>query len=154
MLNITLKIPDSLKRKLDPVRFQKAVQSGTLMVAKELEAEARPYPGPAHHPVEWVNEKQRRAYFASRKGFPAQYTRQSDPMSERLMESWVVEPKGATGASLTNSATYADYVIGARQQPQHKATGWKVLYDVAEKFFSSGKAQKVFNTVIRKFFNG
>lgn len=153
MLNIKLDIPASLRRKLDPTRFQKAVQGGALMVAKELEGEARPYPGPVVHPIAWVSDAQRRAYFASRKGLPPGYTRQSDPHSESLMKSWVVEPVGQTGAKLANSATYADVVIGERQQPFHKKTGWRKLVDVAAEFFKSGTAQKVFNKVIREFFN-
>lgn len=156
MFTIHVKLSNDLKRKLNPAQFQKVAQDGTLMVAKELEADARPYPGPAAHPIQWASEKQRRAYFARRReaGLPPGYTRQSDPMSQRLMNSYVVAPLGYTGARLSNSATYAPYVIGEQQQPFHKNTGWKKLYDVAADFVASGKVQRIFNAIVQRFFHG
>jgi hypothetical protein len=129
-----------------------AAQAASIATAKELEAEARPYPGPANHPVVWQSEAQRRYYFAMRRarGLPPNYTRQSDParqgdpMSERMMMSWVVEPYETTGALLKNSATYAPYVIGDKQSVQHELTGWRKLSDVAREFFSSGKGAAIF----------
>lgn len=134
---------------LDPLQWQRASQAASIATAKELEAEARPYPGPSSSPVEWASEKQRRYYFAMRRaqGLPFGYSRQSDGMSERIMESWAIEPYGTSGALLKNSATYAPYVIGDDQQPQHALTGWQKLTDVANEFFASGKADEVFAKV-------
>lgn len=152
MLEIHLNIPDSLKKKLDDAKVKRAIQAGSLMAAKELEAEVKPYPGPAHHPIQWASTAQQRAYFAMRReqGLPMKYTRTSDPMSQRMKESWVAEAYQALGARLANSATYAPFVIGKQQQPFHKATGWKNLYEVADKFIQSGKLQQVFSKVIKQ----
>lgn len=156
MITFSVNSDPALNQLLDPVTWQRAAQAASIATAKELEAEARPYPGPANSPVEWASEKQRRFYFAMRReqGLPYGYTRQSDGMSERIMESWAIEPYGETGALLKNSATYAPYVIGEDQQPQHALTGWRKLADVANEFFSSGKAnaifEKVFTQVIRR----
>lgn len=130
----------------DSPNYQRALQLASIATAKDLQFEARPYPGPANSPVEWASDKQRRYYFALRRaqGLPPNYTRQSDGMSERLMESWAVEPYETTGALLKNSATYAPYVIGESQQIQHELTGWRKLSDVAEDFFNSGRAAAVF----------
>lgn len=130
-------------------KFNHLLQVSSIATAKELEAEARPYPGPSSSPVTWQSKQQQRAYFAMRReqGLPPWYTRQSDAMSERLLESWVVEPYQKTAAVLKNNATYAPYIIGEDQQEQHKLTGWRKLSDVASEFFSSGRAYRAFEKV-------
>ena len=149
MITFSINSDAVIASSLSPDAWQKAAQVASIATAKELEAEARPYPGPANSPVIWASEKQRKYYFAMRRaqGLPLAYTRQSDSMSERLLESWAVEPYGTTGALLKNSATYAPYVIGEDQQPQHAMTGWRKLTDVAIEFFASGKANAIFGKV-------
>lgn len=122
-------------------------QTAAIAVAKELQAEARPYPGEVAYPIEWKSEKQRRFYFAMRgKNLP--YVRQSDDMSERLLESWAIEPYGKIGAVLKNNAIYAPFVIGDDQQPFHRNTGWRILREVAKEFFQSGRANAIYEKVI------
>lgn len=149
MISFAVNQSPEIAKLLDDAQWRQAAQVASIATAKELEAEARPYPGPSNSPVEWASEKQRRFYFAQRRemGLPPGYTRQSDGMSERLLESWVVEPYGDMGAILKNSATYAPYVIGDDQQPQHALTGWQKLTDVANEFFASGKGDEVFEKV-------
>jgi hypothetical protein len=149
VINFAVNTSPEITKLLDDAQWRRAAQVASIATAKELEAEARPYPGPVVSPVTWESEKQRRFYFAQRRemGLPPGYTRQSDPMSERLLESWVVEPYGELGAILKNSATYAPYVIGDDQQQQHALTGWQKLTDVANEFFSSGKGDETFEKV-------
>jgi hypothetical protein len=130
-------------------KFNHILQVASIATAKELEAEARPYPGPSSSPVTWQSRQQQAAYFAMRRaqGLTPNYTRQSDAMSERLIESWVVEPYGVASAVLKNSATYAPYVIGDEQYEQHRLTGWRKLGDVAKEFFASGRAMNAFEKV-------
>lgn len=150
-IKLTLIIPESLRqlgKNLDP-----GLQEATVAVANELKSEARPYPGASNSPVIWSSDAQRKAYFASRKDLEPQYSRQNDPRSQRIMESWSVEPEGARAASLSNSATYANWVIGERQSEQHAATGWRKLSDVAREYFATTKPQQVFEKVLEAFIN-
>ena len=149
MITFAVNADPQINNLLDPIVWQRAAQVACIATAKELESVVRPYPGPSSQPVTWTSEKQRRFYFAMRReqGLPFGYSRQSDGMSERIMVSWAVEPYGDTGALLKNSATYAPYVIGDDQQPQHALTGWQKLTDVADEFFASGKADEVFAKV-------
>lgn len=156
MIMFQLSTPSTLNSLVTGAAIPAAAQAASIATAKELQAEARPYPGPAVHPIEWASEKQRRFYFVMRRerGMPIGYIRQSDAMSdamsERLLLSWVVEPYGTTGALLKNNATYAPFVIGDQQQPFHANTGWRVLGKVAREFFSSGRAAQVFEHVFVK----
>lgn len=149
MISFSVNADPSVGKLLDATTWQQAAQVASIATVKELEAVARPYPGPSSSPVVWASEKQRRFYFAMRReqGLPFGYSRQNDGMSERIMESWAVEPYGTTGALLKNSAAYAPYVIGDDQQPQHALTGWQKLVDVAAQFFASGKADEIFAKV-------
>ena len=83
--------------------------------------------GQSHRPVIWASEKSRRFYFAMRAGwFASNYTRNSDAMSQRLGPGWTVRKQSQATYIVGNKATYAAWVQSAkRQQPQHKATGWK-----------------------------
>ena len=152
---ITLHFPQSLKDKLSPEKFKEVMQAGLTAAAKELKAEASIYPGTSHKPVIWASEKQRRYYFAMRRmnNAPAQYTRQSDPMSQRIAKSWSVVSNSYYSASVVNSADYAGYVIGEQQQPQHKATGWRKIVDVVRQLEATQRLQKVFEKVIHAFIN-
>jgi hypothetical protein len=63
----------------------------TYFVAVAIKGVIKPYK-PQHKPVIWPSEKARRYYFAMRReaGLPMKYTRGSDPMSQRLQQSWTV----------------------------------------------------------------
>lgn len=82
-------------------------------------------------PGDWQSEKQRRYYHAMRReqGLPAKYTRNSDPMSQRLGPSWTtrVEARGLRGI-VGNRADYARWVQDEdRQQRMHTLTGWRTV---------------------------
>jgi hypothetical protein len=152
-VKISIIIPQSLKDKLNPEKIKQAIHTGLQAAALEVKAEASWYPGPSHKPVIWASEKQRRWYFANRKDMPPNYTRQSDPMSERMAKSWVIEDKSEESVWVVQSATYAEFVIGEKQQPQHAATGWKKISQVINDLNASGQVQKIFEKVISVFVN-
>ena len=150
-IRISIDIPQEIKDKLNPANFENAMQAGLQAAANEVKAEASWYPGPSHKPVIWANDNQRKFYFASRKGLPPNYTRQSDPMSQRMAKSWVVRENSSISFSVVQSATYAEYVIGEKQQPQHAATGWKKVSQIVADLNTSRKVQQIFEKVIMAF---
>lgn len=107
--------------------LHEAIQRGAIKAAEYARSLIMEYPGPSHQPVKWASEKQRTWYFANRAkaGVPMKYTRISDPWSQKLKHSWVVEETGEAAAVLRTPVTYAPFVqCKELQQPMHKATGW------------------------------
>jgi hypothetical protein len=107
----------------------------TYDVALAIQGVIKPYKRKHSGPVIWPSEKARRFYFAMRRkaGLPMKYTRGSDPMSQRLQQSWTVERR-PTSATLGNRATYAPYVASDEfQTEQHAATGFTTDKQAAEK---------------------
>ena len=99
----------------------------TFAVGELVRSEMAVYPGAAHSPVIWASEKSRRYYFWLRrsKGLDLKYSRNSDPMSQRIGPSWTVAHLGQTDAIASTSATYGPFVQSAEfQTAQHAATGW------------------------------
>jgi len=124
----------------------RAIQRATFKIGTHTKSLLMRYPGPPHHPVKWASDKQRRWWFASRRkaGLPPDYTRISDPWSQRLKDKWVVQQVGL-GASVWTPVTYAGYVMSAEKQtPQHKATGWQTDADVVAEVEKSGVVEAVF----------
>jgi len=150
---ITVHFPESLKDKLSPEKWKEVINAGLNAAAMDVKADASIYPGKSHSPVIWASEKQRRWYFANRKDMGYKYSRQSDPMSERIAKSWVIQENNTFSYSVVQSATYAEYVIGELQQPQHKATGWKKISQLIKEIRASGKIQKIVNKFISAFIN-
>lgn len=117
---------DALRRKLGVERVNELVSTLTQGVAEDIRDRMARYPGEVSYPISWSSSRQRRAYFAMRtsRGLPVVYTRNSDPMSQRLGPSWVSEKRGID-ALVGTRVTYAPWVQSAdRQQPMHRATGW------------------------------
>lgn len=86
------------------------------------------YPGPVVRPFQFATEKSRRAYFATKgfgKGLPYHRTNE-------LQRGWKVEVdrrKNSGFISIRNTAPAAVYVIGGRQVPGHRRTGWGEHFD-------------------------
>lgn len=116
-----------LMQRLKGAALSKALQTASRKLAEQARSTMMRYPGPPSHPIKWASNKQKRYYFAMRRkaGLPMEYTRTSDPMSQKLRHSWVVEKYGDTGAVVGTRVTYAAFVQSAAlQQPMHAATGW------------------------------
>lgn len=134
--------------------FTPVMQTITLAVGELVRDEIGTYPGPVEHPIEWASEKQRRFYFAMRReeGLDPGYTRISDPMSQRLKESWTTDQVGAHDALVTSRADYAYWVQSARhQQFFHINTGWISDEEAVENVEDSGDIDRVSDAVIRRW---
>ena len=135
MSDITVDNLDELQKRLarlsNPAFAQQIGQRAGRKIGEQLRYYLVKYPGASHSPVIWASRKQRAWYFANRQemGLPLEYTRTSDPMSQKLGQSWTVAAT-SDGAIVGTRATYAPYVQSAAQQSaQHAATGWKTDVD-------------------------
>ena len=123
------------------------IQRATRKIGEHTKSLLMRYPGPPSHPIKWASDKQRKWWFAARReaNLPPDYTRISDPWSQRLKDSWVVTPVHL-GASVGTPVTYAGYVMSQeKQSAQHKATGWQTDADVVAEVEKSGVIEAVFN---------
>lgn len=126
MIEFTVEGLDELIARLG-VDLKPAFRAATFAVGEQLRGKLAVYPKGSNQPVKWSSLKQRRFYHAMRQkaGLPLQYTRQSDPMSQRLGASWTTAHHGDTDAVVGTRATYAKWVQSAESQwQQHTATGW------------------------------
>lgn len=111
------------------------------------------YPRPPHYPLRWASRKQKLAYVAMRRalGLPLKYTRQFDPMSQRLGPSWTVARYGDLGAKVATRVTYAPHVQAAdRQQPFHQETGWVTDRQAVEAVLRSGDIKRIAEAAVRR----
>ena len=134
--------------------FAPVMQTITLAVGELVRDEIATYPGPVFRPIEWASEKQRRFYFAMRRkeNLGMEYTRISDPMSQRLKESWTTDQVGAHDALVTSRTTYAYWVQSAEgQQPFHKNTNWITDERAVQNVEDSGDIGQVAGDAIRRW---
>jgi hypothetical protein len=141
----------------------------TYYVAVAIKGQIQPYPGPVKYThqrkdgtygVKWPSDAARKAYFAERRkrGLPMQYTRGSDPMSQRIQQSWTIR-RGNAEATLGNRATYAPYVASSEYQTeQHAATGFTTDEQAAEQTIESGVMGRIveaqIKAIVREAFRG
>jgi hypothetical protein len=134
--------------------FTPIMQTITLAVGELVRDEIATYPGPVILPIEWSSAKQRAYYFAMRReeGLGPGYTRISDPMSQRLKESWTTDQVGAHDALLTSRATYAYWVQSKDgQQPFHRNTGWITDEAAVQNVEASGDIDRVASDAIARW---
>ena len=89
---------------------------------------------------------------------PMKYTRGSDPMSQRVQQSWAVS-RGTDSATLGNRASYAPYVVSDQYQTeQHKATGFTTDKQAADKVIQDGTLDRIITahieTMVKEAFRG
>lgn len=131
--------------------IEPALQDVTFAVGELVRSEMAVYPGSAHKPVIWASDKSRRYYFAMRRraGLSPEYTRNSDPMSQRLGPSWTVAHLGQTDALVANKAKYGPFVQAAQYQTaQHRATGWITDEQAIQNVERSGDVERVAERII------
>lgn len=155
MANIVIDIEgiDGAVRLLDR-SFAPVMQTITLAVGELVRDEIGTYPGPVVRPIEWASPRQRAYYFAMRRqvGLDLEYTRISDPMSQRLKESWTSDQIGAHDAVVTSRADYAYWVQSAEgQQPFHRNTGWITDERAVQNVEDSGDVGRVAGDVIARW---
>ena len=149
-LSIEVRGLDAVQRKLG-VDLQPAMRMATRAIAEIVRGKLATYPGPPRYPLRWASLKQKRAYFAMRRraGLPLKYTRNSDPMSQRLGPSWTVADRGEIGSVVGTRVSYAKWGQDAKfQQPMHAATGWVTDEMVLREAVASGVIQKIVTQVI------
>jgi hypothetical protein len=149
MAEIHVQGMDEVRRmlaKLTGPQLKLSMRRATRKIGEMLRNEMQQAPGPANSPVKWASKKQRAWYFAMRRqaGLPMEYTRESDPMSQRLLRGWTGQPHGESGYIVGTRATYAPYVQSSEHQTeQHKATGWKTDEQAVEEIERSGVIKRV-----------
>lgn len=153
MIEVDVKIPADLERKLQPARIVAILRASTFAVGSEVQGELQKSTPSAHSPVKWASERSRRYYFAMRRklGLPPRYTRNSDPQSQRLQRSWTVKHRGATDAVVGTRAKYARYVQSERYQTvQHRATGWVTDVQAVNNVKRSGDIERIVLMAVKK----
>ena len=159
-MGVTVTVVDKaspiLGRLSGPV-FEAAVGRISIAVGEQVKTGMMRYPGGAASPVRWASAKQRRAYFAKRReaGLPMKYTRISDPMSQRLKQSWTVARRERMGAVVGTKATYAPFVQSeGGQSAQHAATGWVTDRQAVDEVVASGVIERIAEQVVRGLVGG
>jgi len=154
MVEIEVKIPEDLLKQLDPAKVDKTLRASTYAVGQLVQGELQKSTPPAHRPVIWSSAKARRYYFAMRRkaGLPLRYTRQSDPMSQRVQRGWTVLHHGQTDAIVRNrGVSYARYVQAEQYQTaQHRATGWMTDVQAVKNVERSGDIRRITDQAARK----
>lgn len=154
MVEVEVKIPDDLLKQLDPARVDKVLRASTYAVGQLVQGELQKSTPPAHRPVIWASAKARRYYFAMRRkaGLPMRYTRQSDPMSQRVQRGWTVLHHSRTDAIVRNKGVrYAKYVQSAQYQTaQHRATGWMTDVQAVKNVERRGDIGRITDQAARK----
>jgi hypothetical protein len=151
MIEVSVSIPASLRTALDPAQYARALDATVNAAAESLRKRIAVYPGKSHSPVIWRHLGEKIEYFAMRRraGLPDKYTRNSDPMSQRLGPGWAVRKQSQATYIVGNKATYAAQVQSAAQQhPQHKATGWKTDEQAVDELNRSGDIERAGNQAI------
>jgi hypothetical protein len=146
VIEVEVTLSADLIRTLTPAQYDKALEATVKAAAESLRGRIAKYPGPSHRPVIWQSAGERVAYYAMRRkaGLPLKYTRQSDPMSQRLGPGWTAKRTGALEYTVGNKATYAAKVQAeAYQHPQHKATGWKTDTQAIAELRASGDIERI-----------
>ena len=129
----------------------------SLAVAVSVHGRLAKYPGKVVHPIQWKTARQRRFYFAMRRkaGLAMQYTRRSDPQSQRMVDRWAYEPYGDVGAVVGTTATYSPYVQDSdKQQPFHRNSGWVTDKQATEQTVASGDVERIVHGLVSKALGG
>lgn len=159
MAEITISGLDQLQRKLKTIeRLQDALDApmnqSLLFMERRLDKEPRKAAG-AFSAFTKNNPAVRRAYWARvSKGEidngPNGYVR-----THTLSRKWVIDVK-RTAAGLRgevgNNSGHAVFVQGERQQPFHRASGYKTVDQVADE--SEGYVTRTFNAAIKRVVEG
>jgi hypothetical protein len=153
MIEVSIDIPADLRQALDVTQYVKALDATVRSAAESLRKLIAVEPGPSHSPVLWRHPGERLAYLAMRRkaGLPAKYTRNSDPQSQRISDSWAVRKEGTAFYIVGTKATYAAQVQSAKNQhPQHKATGWKTDVQAVDELNKSGDIERAGKQALAK----
>ena len=145
---VTINGLEQLRAKLSQGEWETKVKALTRGIAEDIRTRMAVTPPPVHYPIQWASAKQRRAYFAKRKG-NLPYVRESDSWSQRLLASWTTENRDVN-AVVGTIVDYAPWVQNAQQQqPMHKATGWVTDEQAIKGALDADIPRKVFEEVLK-----
>lgn len=103
--------------------------------------------------MRFVSEKQRKFVMASiaSGAITVPYKRGIDRSSQRMNRSFKLV-RSPRSVQLTNSASYAKYVIGSEQAKIHKGR-WKTVDEVVVRVLRSGLVEDTVKTILQKRFD-
>ena len=146
---VTINGLDQLRAKLSQGEWETKVMALTRGIAEDIRNRIASTPPPVHYPIQWASAKQRRAYFAKRKG-NLPYVRETDSMSRRLLAGWTTENRGLDAVVGSGDIFYAPWVQNAQQQQaMHKATGWVTDEQAIKGALDADVPRKVFEEVLK-----
>ena len=124
-----------------------------VQIAQEAQALVSPYPPVRRQRQPFVSEKQRRWFFwALANGIiEVPYRRGLSPGSEDMINRWAITPQ-RPGATLSNEATYASYVIGAKsdQQARYHRGNWKSTDEMVKAIDDSDMVVRIVTDYVAK----
>lgn len=149
MAELTIEGLDAVQRLLAGLSgpgLNRTLQKAAIKIGEVAQRQFERNPGPSNSPVIWASEKQKRWYYwmRAKAGLDLKYDRNTDQMSQKLLQSWETVPWGDSDAITGTRVTYAPYVVGEKdQQPQHKATGWTTEADVVNDLKSRNVVERI-----------
>ena len=150
-MRVEVVIPKGLLEKIHNT-YKELAEPVLVAIATETQQELANLnpPPPARGSNRFVSEKQRRYVMAAiREGkIEVPYRRGSSPGSQRMSRSYRLV-RAPNTVFLSNSASYANYVVGEEQSPIHRGR-WKRALDVATEVVESGLPESVIDDIIKK----
>jgi hypothetical protein len=147
---------DRVKRLLN-TNFQAALQPASLGIAQAIQNEIAPYPA-----ATGANQPGPGAYYVRGRGgfYQSRRTGQSRLVqaSETLGRRWKVRRAGNGNATLSNDASYAQFVHGqadgSRQARALRRIGWNNTKDGIERVMRGGIANRIMAQALASAFRG
>lgn len=153
-MNVTIKIPQGLEQRLKELG-KHVVEPTMVGIATAVQHEItsnKPPPPPKRGQMQWKSERQRRFVMAGiRNGtIDSPYRRGISPGSQRMNRSYKIIRAPQT-ITLTNTASYMQYVIGNKQARIHQQR-WLTGDIATKRVIQSGIIARIVAKAIRKYF--
>ena len=152
-MNIIVTIPKGLEQRLNNIA-KEVVEPTMVGIATSVQHEltSNKPPPPRKGSQKFVSDKQRKFVMAGiRNGtIDSPYRRGISPSSERLNRSYKIIRAPST-ITLTNTASYMEYVIGEKQAKIHQ-NRWLTGAMATQRVVRSGIVARIVTKAIRKYF--
>lgn len=137
-------------------RIAQAVPATTAAVANEVHRRISSYPPATEANRPPAEGSQRRGWY--QRGYGPRWRRGKRVggrrSSEMLGRKWLFQRRG-TAIVLSNAASYAQYVHGAKDQPEfHARRGWRTDEDVRTQMENDGTIRRIATLYLRKALRG
>ena len=125
-----------LQKIMQKVGSLQPVKTGLKSAALHVKGKIAKYPPVSRRPQPFVSDLQRRGFFAKLNSgeIDVPYKRGISSKSERLGQSWTVEPRNAGLTQIVGSDTSYGPLVQAKdkQTRYHKETGWRTTAQVID----------------------